>query len=255
MSLVVFSGQCPECLLMGKSINMIKNMFPFWECPECHLQISIEEGNAIILRNRGTGDFKYDLSTFKNDFFLEKSDSNSHRNGKIIIDAEQLKKFIKTKVQPCEKFSHGKLIDSYVSYKYGNLSKEDYIVQSNHYNIDFDDTSIEDVLLGRDKQRNHSNLYAHFRLYRFLKIILDEFYKNCSFLFPVMGMSKIEHYLCIKHFPNDEKQKINSSPIFVKQAFRELAEDLIRIIYLDEKTLLSYDTEEIKKIENEIYNS
>ena len=254
MSLISFSGHCPECLLIDKSVDMLQNIIPFWECPECHLQILIEEGNAVILRLRGTGNFNYDPSTFKNSLFLEKSDSNSYRNGKKFIDSEHLNKFLKIKVQPCEKFSLGKLIDSYVNYKYDNSSKEDYMEQSNYFKIDFDETSIEDKLIERDKQRNYSNLYAHFRLYRFLKIILEEYYKNCSFLFPVMGMSKIEHYLILKHFPKDELQIINSNPIFIKQAFRELVEDLIRIIYLDEKTLLSYDTEKLKEIETEIYN-
>jgi protein associated with RNAse G/E len=67
-----------------------------------------------------------------------------------------------------------------------------------------------------------------------------------------MGMSLIEHYLSIKHFPHDELKLINSSPILIKQKLKELATDLIKIIYLNENILLSYDLEEMKKIKSEM---
>jgi len=65
-------------------------------------------------------------------------------------------------------------------------------------------------------------------------------------------MSKIENYLCLKHFPHIEMEKINTNPVFIKQGLKGLIIDLIKIIYLEEKILLSYDIEELKMIENEI---
>ena len=69
---------------------------------------------------------------------------------------------------------------------------------------------------------------------------------------PEMGMSKIEHYLSTKHFPSYHREKINSNPLFIKQSLQELVVDLIRIIYFDEKILLSYDITESLKINTEM---
>jgi hypothetical protein len=69
---------------------------------------------------------------------------------------------------------------------------------------------------------------------------------------PEMGMSKIEYYLCTKHFPSHEREHINSNPLFVKQSLKELVLDLIDIIYLDKKIPLSYDTTELLKINTEM---
>jgi hypothetical protein len=53
------SGFCPECELIGKMIEMFVNQGDIFECPECHLIISLAtSGRATILRRRGTGKFK-----------------------------------------------------------------------------------------------------------------------------------------------------------------------------------------------------
>ncbi|OYU85465.1 MAG: hypothetical protein CFE24_01910 [Flavobacterium sp. BFFFF2] len=238
---------------MGNNeVEMRQNNIPFWECPNCELQIIIEKGNAVILRHRGEGDFKYNLLKFNLDCVLEETDSDGYSTGIEILDFEHLENYLETKVQHPKEFSFAKLIDNYVNYKFENQSKENYIIQSEHFKIDFEDNSIIEELIKRDRNRNQNQLYAHSRLYRFLQIILEKYYKIDNSWLPEMGMSKIEHYLCTKHFPSDERKKINSNPLFVKQSLKELIFDLIRIIYLDQKTLLSYDPIELQEIEKEM---
>jgi hypothetical protein len=252
MKSIIFSGKCPQCQIANESIEMRQNNIPFWECPKCELQIIIEKGNAVILRHRGEGDFKYNLLKFNLDCILEETGSDGYSNGIEILDFEHLEKYIKNNVQQSEKFSFTKLIDSYVNYKFKNQSKLNYIIQSEHFEIDFEDNSIEEILIERDKNRNQNQLYAHSRLFRFLKNVLEKYYKIDNSWLPEMGMSKIEHYLCKKHFPNYEIENINSNPLFIKQSLKELTIDLIRIIYLDEKIILSYDTTELLEINSEM---
>jgi hypothetical protein len=85
-----------------------------------------------------------------------------------------------------------------------------------------------------------------------LQNIIIKYYKIDNSWLPEMGMSKIEYYLCTKHFPSYESEKINSNPLFIKQSLKELVFDLIRIIYLDEKILLSYDPSELLEINTEM---
>jgi hypothetical protein len=85
-----------------------------------------------------------------------------------------------------------------------------------------------------------------------LQQILLKYHNTDSSWLPEMGMSKIEHYLSTKHFPSYNREKINSNPLFVKQSLQELVVDLIRIIYFDEKILLSYDITESLKINTEM---
>ena len=252
MKSIIFSGQCPQCQMVNNNVEMRQNNIPFWECPKCELQIIIEKSNAVILRHRGEGNFKYNLLKFNLDCVLEETNSNGYSNGIEILDFEHLENYLEKKVQKSKEFSFTKLIDNYVNYKFENQSKENYIIQSEHYKIDFEDNSIEEKLIERDRNRNQNKLYAHSRLFRFLQNILEKYYKIDNSWLPEMGMSKIEYYLCTKHFPSYEREKINSNPLFVKQSLKELASDLIRIIYLDEKILLSYDTTELLEVNNEI---
>lgn len=252
MKSIIFSGQCPQCQMANNNVEMRQNNIPFWECPKCELQIIIEKGNAVILRHRGEGNFKYNLLKFNLDCILEETNSDGYSNGIQILDFEHLENYLEKEVQQSKEFSLKKLIDNYVNYKFENQSKENYIKQSEHFKIDFEDKSIEDKLIERDKIRNQNQLYAHSRLFRFLQNMIVKYYKIDNSWLPEMGMSKIEHYLCIKHFPSYEREKINSNPLFIKQSLKELVFDLIRIIYLDEKILLSYDTTELLEINAEM---
>lgn len=252
MKSILFSGKCPQCQLSNDNVDMRQNNYPFWECPKCALQILVENEKALILRNRGKGEFIYNLIKFNRECVLAETDYHSYPNGKEILDTIHLEKYIKSKVQQSEEFTFTKLMDSYVNYKFDNKPEDNYRKQSEYFKIDFDDNSIQEKLENRDRERNQNPLYAHSRLYRFLKNILEKYYKTDSSWLPEMGMSKIEHYLSLKHFPKHERDLINSNPLFVDQALKELAEDLIKIIYFDEKPLLSYDSFELIEIENEI---
>lgn len=216
------------------------------------MQILVEDEKALILRNRGKGEFAYNLVKFNKEWVLAETGFDSYPNGRDIIDTDHLEKYLKNKVQPSKEFTYTKLIDSYVNYKFENQPEDNYRKQSKYFTIDFDDNSIQEKLEERDRERNQNPLYAHSRLYRFLKDILEKYYKIDNSWLPEMGMSKIEHYLSLKHFPKQDSELINSNPLFIKQALKELAEDLIRIIYLDERPLLSYDTIELLEIKTEM---
>ncbi len=252
MKSILFSGHCPQCQLLNHSVDMRQNNHLFLECPKCDLQILIENEKALILQHRGKGRFVYKIKIFKREYVLAEADASSYPNGKEIIDTTHLEKYLKDKVQQSEEFTYTKLIDSFVNYQFDNQPEDNYRKQSEHFKIDFEDNSIQEKLIERDKNRNQNPLYTHSRLHRFLKLILEKYYKTDNSSLPEMGMSKIEHYLTLKHFPSYNRSLMNSNPLFVKQGLKELAEDLIRIIYLDDKILLSYDSVELLEIKNEM---
>jgi hypothetical protein len=54
-----FDGLCPECLLSNATQEMWLNRGDVFECPQCHLLVSLASGlRAAILRRRGQGHFK-----------------------------------------------------------------------------------------------------------------------------------------------------------------------------------------------------
>ncbi len=252
MSIPIFSGQCPQCESSNTEVNMRENNMKFWECPECHLQLLIENDKAVIFRSRGTSTFIYRESKLKSSHFFEETGEDSYRNQICINDYNHLKYYIEHSVSKPLKYSLINLIESFVSYKYKNDSKKKYLDQSDHFKIDFEDISIKEKLRNRDKERNYNNLYAQVRLYDFLMRIFEKYSRNDNSWLPEMGMSKIEHYLCLKHFPTDSAKLINSNPLYVQQSLRDLIEDLIQIIYQDEKLILSYDMNEFYAIEMEM---
>lgn len=143
MTNTIFSGKCPQCQLLNDNVDMRQNNYPFWECPKCELQILVEDEKALILRNRGKGEFEYNLVKFNRECILAETDSHSYPNGKEIIDTVHLDKYLKNKVQQSEEFTITKLINSYVNYKFDNQPEDNYIKQSEHFKIDFDDSSIQ----------------------------------------------------------------------------------------------------------------
>lgn len=54
-------GDCPQCALKDQEIVMQLNREDYWECPVCNLQAAGSGPGFMILRERGTGDFKGDL--------------------------------------------------------------------------------------------------------------------------------------------------------------------------------------------------
>ncbi|MEW6078314.1 MAG: hypothetical protein AB1724_10910 [Thermodesulfobacteriota bacterium] len=54
-----FDGLCPECLSKDMNKELWLNRGDLFECPQCHLQISLASGlRATICRRRGHGKFK-----------------------------------------------------------------------------------------------------------------------------------------------------------------------------------------------------
>ncbi len=51
-------GDCPQCALKNQEIAMRLNRDDYWECPVCHLQAAGSKASFMILRERGTGDFR-----------------------------------------------------------------------------------------------------------------------------------------------------------------------------------------------------
>lgn len=54
----LFDGVCPECELGNVIQEMWLNQGDVFECPQCHLLVSLSGLRAIILRRRGQGHFK-----------------------------------------------------------------------------------------------------------------------------------------------------------------------------------------------------
>jgi len=51
-------GYCPQCALQDQEIEMALNREDYWECPVCRLQAAGGGGRFMILRQRGSGEFK-----------------------------------------------------------------------------------------------------------------------------------------------------------------------------------------------------
>jgi len=55
----LFDGLCPECLMADVSQEMWLNRGDVFECPRCHLMVSLASSlRATILRRRGQEHFK-----------------------------------------------------------------------------------------------------------------------------------------------------------------------------------------------------
>ena len=51
-------GECPQCALDHRRVEMRLNQDDHWECPECRLQMVGSGSQVMLLRERGVGDFK-----------------------------------------------------------------------------------------------------------------------------------------------------------------------------------------------------
>lgn len=255
MENIKFDGTCPQCLLYNEEHLMRANN-KFWECPNCNLQILVENDKASVFHHRGEGMFLYNDDRFKGKVGLQEVGEDSYPNGIDITTEAELVKYLLLKVQQKEKYSIDNLIDSYVSYRFQGGSIDQYLVQSNHFKINFDDNEIEAILSLRDYHNKLSDQYSHLRLYRFLvDNVFPKYFRGDSGNLPEMGMSKLQMYLCMKHFGNRSSKIINSNPRFIKQALRSLIKDLISIIYFDEKVLLTGDLNEMLRIKQEMYRT
>lgn len=252
MEISMFNGKCPECDLNGNTEIMYRNFKDCFECPSCQLQIYPQDDLAYIFRFRGNSDFKLNFLKLKKELFFAEVSEDEELTGTIIISEEDLKEYL-IKIPSPNEFSVDKLIDAYVDFKFGNQPVEAYQKQSEHFKIDFEDETIQQQLKQRDLEKQINPLYAHAGAYRFLQRILKKYYFEDPSWLPEMGMTKLEFYLSIKHFPHSENKKIQADPFFTKQRLKNLAVDLIEIVYHNQMPLLSYDADELNRIKREIY--
>jgi len=253
MKTISFNGDCPQCELYEEYYKMWDNG-KHWECPSCSLQINIDGESASILRHRGNNHFKFNYKEFNGQLSFQEVDAASYPNDTQILLKPQLIEYLLKKVLQKPYFSIDNFIDSYVCYILETESKELYFEQSNHFNIDFEDEEIRNILKKRDHAKNYSEHYQHERLYYFLiNNILPKYGANDISFLPEMGMSKLEEYLCEKHLPKRKKEQLNVDKSFSKQALRDFVKDLIDIVYFDKPIFLTGDIELARKIKVEMY--
>jgi hypothetical protein len=82
----LFDGLCPECLLRNISQEMWLNRGDVFECPQCHLLVSLASGlRATILRRRGQGHFK----SLQDHYYC----ATQHAHGLLICRENQTKHY------------------------------------------------------------------------------------------------------------------------------------------------------------------
>jgi len=255
MKTISFTGKCPQCSLYDEEYYMKENE-KFWECPNCNLQILIENNTASIFRHRGKGNFKLSLKKYNGEVPYQEVGFDSYPNGKQILNEKHLIEYLLNTVDQKPKYSIDKLIDTYENYKFKNGSIEEYQDQSHYFKIDFDNEEIEEILDLRDKSQKLSFQYTTRRMYRFLKDNIFPKYHNAdSTWLPEMGMSQLQYYLCKKHLPTNERDLIDSDPSFVRQSLKNFIKDLITIVYEGKDVVLTGDLQLMMKIKQEKYDT
>ena len=141
MKTISFTGICPQCTLYDEQHFMRENG-KFWECPNCNLQILIENNAASIFRHRGKGFFKLNNNKFNGNVPFQEVGSDSYPNGKQILVEKHLIEYLLNTVEQKPEYSIDKLIDTYENYKFKDGSKDEYLKQSLHFKIDFDNDEI-----------------------------------------------------------------------------------------------------------------
>lgn len=253
MKSISFTGECPQCELYEEYYLMQDNG-KFWECPSCSLQILIEGKYASILRHRGNHQFKFNFKEFKGNFPYQEVDLDSYPNGKQIVIKPQLIEYLLKKVLQKPYYSIDNLIDTYILYKLKIGSKTRYQEQASHFNVDFENIEILEILRKRDQLKDFSKEYENFHLYSFLVDDVLPIYGSNKLeeLFDI-EMNKLEIHLCNKHFPAKNLEQLKVDKAFSKQALKNLAKDIIEIIYFEGKIFLTGNLELGKEIKKEMY--
>jgi hypothetical protein len=94
--MVYHDGECPICTQHQSKIVLMKlNSWDFWECTECHLQISgAQPAYSIVLKETGNGVF-HSSGVTANQFII----------GRILIPEGQPSRF-----QPVEPFESRRIL-------------------------------------------------------------------------------------------------------------------------------------------------
>ncbi|MEG2103437.1 MAG: hypothetical protein RRY99_18230, partial [Flavobacterium sp.] len=151
-------------------------------------------------------------------------------------------------------YSIDNLIDTYILYKLKIGSKTRYQEQASHFNVDFENIEILEILRKRDQLKDFSKEYENFHLYSFLVDDVLPIYGSNKLeeLFDI-EMNKLEIHLCNKHFPAKNLEQLKVDKAFSKQALKNLAKDIIEIIYFEGKIFLTGNLELGKEIKKEMY--
>lgn len=96
-------GECPQCALNHQEIAMRLNRDDYWECPVCHLQAAGSGPSFMILRDRGTGDFKgvqvLATESVIGSFMTRQSADDPWTSDGWFKDAAEFRDFIENEVQ------------------------------------------------------------------------------------------------------------------------------------------------------------
>ena len=97
-------GYCPQCALEEKQVEMLLNQGDYWECPDCHLQAAGGAASFMILRERGTGNFKEPrvgaAAHVSGAFVTKQSAKDPLDSDGWFEDEEELRDFLKNEVRP-----------------------------------------------------------------------------------------------------------------------------------------------------------
>lgn len=100
---LVTSGYCPQCELENKEVAMYRNHGDLFECPTCHLMISLATaGRATIIRNRGQGMIKsfdkyYCATSNMTSMNLSREKDNTFESdGSMFTNTDELKEYLDT---------------------------------------------------------------------------------------------------------------------------------------------------------------
>ncbi|NEX22385.1 hypothetical protein G3480_19085 [Thiorhodococcus mannitoliphagus] len=96
-------GECPQCKLApGPAVAMELNREDHWECPVCHLQMLGSGGQVLILRERGSGNFKEPRvlapHSIVGAFMCRQSTEDPWGSGGYFRSAEDLRTFLEQEV-------------------------------------------------------------------------------------------------------------------------------------------------------------
>ncbi len=254
MKTISFTGICPQCELYEEIYDMMYND-KHWECPSCSLLVHEEQGKALIFKHRGTNEFSFKHQEFKSNLKFSEVDEYSYSNDADILTKPHLIEYLLKEVAQKPYYSIDNLIDTYANYKLGIGSENLYTQQAVHFNIDFEDESIIELLKQRDKLKNYSFQYETERLYHFmLDIVFPKYISNDISWLPEMGMSELQFHLCKKNIPDNNREMIIANPMYSKQVLKALLKDLISIIYFDKTVFLTGDLKLAEQIKKDMFN-
>lgn len=236
-----FNGYCPECELKGKNTQMLRYNIGIVACPVCGLVIIPNSEEAFIGLTRVPEDLKHHTQT---EIAADPSIPLVVREHEPIKTKEELAYILQTKISPFVPFSLHNLIDYYARSLFANHEQKkkldhEYRRQSGVLKIDFTDNTILNKLKKRDVKAGNPKDKSFRHTYELMKILFNKYYDNDTSWLPEMGMGPYQLALCKKHLPNSDSKLLKNNPYIRKQRLMSFLIDLVEIIYLEKKTMVS----------------